>query len=428
MKARLLRIGCVSVALAAGVACATSNEETQETTPPADTVDGSTNLPDEPDAGRDSGDAAANVPDGWVPTCSPEGWCATTLPDPDTSFGSASVLENTVFGITNNTSLGTKIVQWKPESGWAYIDDGTQQSSLWVSRDIYAPSEDDVYFAMADYSPLAGAGSFGSIVFHGRRPVAPAKTWTWTQQRFDCANFDEPWLGGTGPDGVYLTACNTVYRLSAKGEGGGADTWDPIYTDDDPTPYSIHGISGRADDLWFVGWRASLFTSVTMCTYALRKTADGFEKVIDATLGFDDCTAKAGVLNFEKANMGNSTYSEGVAASPGSLLVYGYRQIFEVAKNASDAWTATALNPNLISSSGIVSVWGQSNDDLWIIGGSPSLVLRGEQATTANPKYRISSIAINGAPSLKNLNIVAGTSNSNLWVLGNEIAYHKTTP
>lgn len=431
MKARLLRIGCVSIALATGVACATSNEETQEPTNPSNpaTDEAGTQLPDGPDA--DAGrDEDVVLPDGAVPTCSPEGWCATRMPDPETSFSAASVLDDAVFALTNNTSLGVKVMAWTEEKGWSYIDDGSQQSTVLFPRTLYAPSKDDVFVFMVDYSLLLGGSTLGGVVFHGKPPVGSAKTWTWTQQSFPCADFDEGWIGGSGPDGVYMAVCSTIYRFASTGEDGAADTWDPIYTDvDDPTHFQIRSISGTADDMWFFGNRNSLFTSAANCNFVIRKTADGFEKVFDATLGAADCTEKPGI---QALDLSDGFYYSGVfSRQTGSALMYGHDEILRVAKNASGSYDTSTLKPNLLSATAVNWIWGLSNDDIFLIGaGSPgsSLLIRGDQISGANPKYDISSIAINGAPNLKNLNFVLGTSNTNMWVLGNETAYHKTTP
>lgn len=433
MKARLLRIGCVSIALATGVACATSNEENQEPTNAStpSTDDAGTQLPDGPDTADAGRDADVVVSDGAVPTCSPDGWCATKMPDPDTSFYGISALDNAAFAMTNNTSLGAKILGWKPETGWSYIDDGSQQSTVWVPRTIYAPSEDDVYFFLADYSMLIGGASLGGIVFHGKRPVGTSKTWTWTHQSFPCADFDEGMIGGVGPDDVYMEVCSTIYRLTSKGEDGGADTWTPVYTDDDPTHFSLRSMSGVADDVWFYGSRNSLFTvGLASCEYILRKTSAGFEKVADGTLDAAGCTEKPGVLMLEPADSGLG-YAGIFSVLSGSALLYGDNKMFRVSKGTSDRYELTKFTPNLFSTGAILSVWGASNDDLWMIGsGGPgsALVIRGEQIASASPKYSISSIAINGAPNLESLNFVTGTSTSNLWVVGNDTAYHKTTP
>jgi hypothetical protein len=78
------------------------------------------------------------------------------------------------------------------------------------------------------------------------------------------------------------------------------------------------------------------------------------------------------------------------------------------------------------------SIWGTSEDDLWITAStsisSGGFVLRGANVWSDAGTYSFSTLALNGAPNTRSLEKIRGTSNSNLWAVGNERAYRKNTP
>ena len=292
MKRELI-FTCGSVLFVVGAACAGAEDDPQAA--PGD----------DPDAVL--GDAASpgetNIEDGAVvegPTCSPAGWCPTTLPDPDLTLKDVWPLPGRAFAVAESPTRGVKVLAWTDaEAKWSYIDDNSQNASGrgQYAGKIWAPTEDEVYFTAAPHT-----------VYHGRRQNTPTPGWTWTHQELDDlvpeypASTGDHYRGrptfgptkttyvslgvfGTGADDVYAWYANAIYHAT-KDQAGNL-TWTVEYVADDLDSASeqlffIGATATGKDDVWFAGGRAGA-PDTGGCPILVHKTAAGYRRAADGT-------------------------------------------------------------------------------------------------------------------------------------------------
>ena len=434
MRSALFKIGCVSVALSAAVACATSEDSNDSAIAPAPGDGGVTTLPDAMETPVDPGDAGVDAEAGEVDTtCSAAGWCLTELPDPSLNPGELVPLQKHAFAMGHNEALGTKILEWSDATqAWSYIDDRSQHSIVGNARSLWAPNENEVYYFVSDYSPLYGEGAYGGYLFRGTRPVAPATAWSWTRERFDCDGVsipeipgfllpEEPEVWGTGSGDVYALSCGAIHRSTGSASDAGTGSWRVDYVDDDPSSrIEFTGATGTGpDDVWFLGRRGGF----SPCAVVLHKTAAGYETVVDAIVNPDGtCGQKAGLPTIE------GTITSPTARSNQLVVVAGGR-LLKIARDGEGAYALTYAGVSHLPGYTLVSAWADSDSDAWLVGNSgKGIVYRGTNVWGPAGALEISTIALNGAANQKALSQIIGTSNKNLWVIGAERAFHKTTP
>lgn len=442
MRRMFLGLTSASLALAAAAACATSDAEPETNSPSDEAGGGTTTLPD---GGAEDADAAeASAPD--APTaerCSADGWCETPLPDVvDLQLIDVWPVADRAFAIAHSASRGEKVLAWDGAKGsWSYIDDATQNALRGDIVNVWAPSADEVYFTFRDFGVYYGeSDDYAAYVYHGIRPVPAATTWSWTRQRIGCSQIGAfmPHVGGTSKDDVYLTFCGNIYRRSAATLDAGSDageheaSWAPEYADDDAAnPWDVQGVTGTAsDDLWFVGVRGPGNGS---CTVVVHRTAAGYERVADgAPLPNRTCAEKPGTLLVQGA------VREGSFHAPAKGRFVGVRygssvgnEIVSIAESGA-GYRLSSAKPLPSLPMKIQKVWADSEDDVWLLGeGNGNLagrIIRGTNVWGDAGVYGYSTLVRNGAPNLQQLFQLRGTSNTNLWAVGVQRAFHKTTP
>ena len=117
------------------------------------------------------------------------------------------------------------------------------------------------------------------------------------------------------------------------------------------------------------------------------------------SIGGGKLVALKGARDLVKIATSGDSYTVDVAAGPGSSL------------GLTDAERFLSLW------SGVDAVWLTTN----------GLVIRGADPWAA-AGYEISSIALRGSPITKDIYRVRGTSETNLWAIGDRVALHKTAP
>jgi hypothetical protein len=429
MRAMLFRITSLSIALAAAVACAASGAQETSGEPLPDPDSGATTVPE----GGIPDDASPDAPSKRE-ACSAAGWCPTELPDTELSVSDIWPLEKHAFAFAESPRRGLKFLEWDSATEkWTFIDDGTQNERRVVSGNVWAPNDDEVYFTLLDYEAIFAGGLPPAFVYHGKRPVPPATAWSWTQLRFDCDIFDfkQPKVWGTSRDDVYLMTCRSIYHLNgAGGADSGTAPWPAEYVDDDPANrVEFFGATGTANEAWFVGRRGAVFGS---CTVLLRKTSAGYERVADGTPADEGCADVGGSLNI------NGSFDTGVfSAVSGSVVgarskeIGGISDIVRIAALPGGGYSidVTSLPSTLPVSPS--SIWGVADDDLWMTAapsfGLGGTVVRGTKVWSDAGAYGYSTLAMNGAPNTATLSRIRGTSNTNLWAVGFDRAFHKTT-
>ena len=432
----LLASGSAVLAAAAAVACAATGNN--EGTAP-DGGGGPTVVPIEEGGSPIDADvdvqAEASAPGA---ACSAAGWCETTLPDADLVMLDLWPLAARAFAIAESRTLGIKVLEWSDAtSSWAYIDDGTQNEpglGTFAGK-IWAPSENALFYGV-------GPG----YVYHGTRtdPTAP---WSWSRHRLQdnshpgvvhpadgsprydaMSRLSYPALGvwGTSSTDVYAWFTNTIYHWKSAG-GGGAPEWVPEYTADDAADENEHLFfvsagGASASDVWFSGARRRATGS---CALLVRKTAAGFERVADGVPAFE-CTPKPDVAMIG----GAEGWLTDLQASGTNQVVglKGARDAVRISVGADGSYgveLATVTPPVEPSVPPATrSLWTVANES-WT---SRNVLVFRTKDLWASGAREISSIAIHGTPNVNQLYLVRGTSNSNLWAIGERNALHKTTP
>lgn len=471
---RIVLFVCGASALAAVVACATSDDEGSSLLPRDDA--GSTSVPEAAAAADGGGIRDAGGP--TISWCSDAGWCATSLPDPDLRVTDIWPFDERAFAIAESDTLGTKVLEWTESTeSWAYIDDNSQNAygGGQYAGKIWAPSEDEIYYGVAP-----------ARVYHGTR-TAPSSPWTWESSELAYDGPDagpdrdpgRPWyrkflvaqhfasLGvwGTSRDDVYAWYGNTIFHK--KSVDGGAPEWVAEYVADDPDApddaFFVFGADGSsADDVWFVGGRGHYnaeSTGIDPCPMIVRRAPDGYRRILDYRVSGTTCQPKAGALHFfldvEIPGFGRFTipwtqpgWTTSVASTrPGAIASIldsthlgfvdstdaGSARLNTVgARSAGPAFSPLLGSIWIHGDKAWMSGWGlvldvENKPDAWAASlgvhppGKPP-------ASEEGASYTISTTALNGAPIDTMLLQVRGSSNTNLWAVGSRYALHKKTP
>jgi len=426
MSSELFRVACASTVIAAAVACATAADE-EGLAPPSDLSDG----------GASPSDAAVmnDAPpmpdvDAAGPTCSEAGWCLTPLPDSDLIFADIWPLPNHAFAVASTGTAGRQLLEWSEDvSRWSYVDDDKQGTE--VPANVWSPNENEVYYAFFDLELLLTQGLFRGYVNHGRRPLPPETIWSWTRHPFDCDGFEQPWVWGASADDVYVMVSRTIHRLKSgdgnAGADGGTSPWIPEYVDDDPmNPLTFRGATGTGgDDVWFVGdrgWGA--------CAVVIRKTSTGYRTIVDGVPEPGGCGAKDGLPTLAGTLTGWSA-----PASDRLVAILGGRKDVVKIAPSNDGSYAVEVSGSLPASLPVNfdRAWGASEEDLWFLAKRDDFALgpaivRGTSIWNDGGLFEYSTLVLNGAPNTETLSAIRGTSNNNIWAVGANRAYHKTSP
>ena len=474
---RFFLLASCALALAAVVACAASDEEGSL----APMNDGGASSAPEAEAPSDGG---ATVEDGGVRPLSPcndVGWCATELPDPDLALKDIWPFEARAFAIAESDSLGTKVLEWTESTkSWAYVADNTQNDygSGHYAGKIWAPSENEIYYATAP-----------GLIYHGTR-ANPSSPFAWDAVRLRYEGPDlgpegdpgrawhrrDPYFGsvehmpaigvwGTSADDVYAWYGNRIFHRESV--EGAAPTWVAEHVEEDETApddtFYVFGAAGSSsDEIWFAASHGQFDAEkgFVACSTVIRRTPDGYTRVMDHALTNGSCAAKPGslALMFEIEIPGLGRFSlpwtqTGWATSiasprPGSAVAIVNNKLFAfVDTNGAGLARVNQIGaepPTNFVNPYFHSVW-INGDRAWFSGWG--LVIDGENApdvwtqslglmtpdqivengVDGGATFSISSTALNGAPLDRPLYQVRGSSNDNLWAVGPRYALHKKT-
>lgn len=428
---RAFLVACVAAALAAAASCA--DTDGHDAPPPTTTADAQT-----PPVFGDGGSTEAAPNDGAAEggprTCSAAGWCVTPLPDTDLVMTDLWPVTGRAFAIAQSPTLGVKILVFDDATPkWQYIDDDSQNAAFGTDSyvgNIWAPNTDEVYFTT---SP--------GLLYHGK---SAGSTWTWDHVSLpdhghatETLKWPFPVVGvfGTAADDVYAWYANTIFHYESA--DGGAPGWvaKSIASDvEDPTEgIYITSASGSKDEIWFSGTRDR--SNFYACPLAVRRTAAGYQRVVDGIAQFDPsnpCLQRPGFAWLAEDGWLREIQP---LASGGALGLTGGHKIFppgptfgRIVTTSDGGFTASAelvdVGYTLSTEYALSSLW-ISDGEAWL--GAQSVVYHGPSAVDAGP-LGISTIALTGAPLDTSILRVRGTSNMNLWAIGARYALHKTTP
>jgi hypothetical protein len=163
-----------------------------------------------------------------------------------------------------------------------------------------------------------------------------------------------------------------------------------------------------------------------------RTATTGLGPVIDSTIAGDGTCQKKGALPSVTGTLSGLT-------APAAGVVIGSLHIIPPDGNGTgygmmkmtalpDGGVAIAEDdPPLSFLLGLGETWASSTDDTWILANQ-QVVLNGKNLWTDAGTYTFSTISLNGEPNIYPLTVIRGRSDHNLWLGGEGLAYHKTTP
>lgn len=360
------------------------------------------------------------------PLCSPDGWCETRLPKGDLAVKDIWPLQEHAFAVAESHGEGIKVLEWnRADETWRFIDDNSPNEARETAvAGIVAPNDDEVYLA------VRGA------VYHGTRPLPPATEWKWSREALadnlpSTAPSSHRSLSGTmglwtAEGEVYAWYLNTIFRRVGP-------TWSAEYVaDDTDAPEEgllILGAAGRREEAWFIGTR---YGGVP-CPILVRKSSDGYRRIADATSSIDSgvatCLERPGTqfLSYRSFPVG----FQSLTGNELFMIVYPYAVVRLTPVADGVAYAATPFDQFPIKTPWFASAWMESEDHVWLAGqhqGTWGAVLEGSQIWEDGGSYRISTLAVNGAPVSAGPSQIRGTSRTNLWTVGDGYALHKTTP
>lgn len=412
MRAPGLRLVTTAGAmLAIFAACADAGDALD--TPKSSSDDASTRLPegdasDVEDAGvdtdaTDEGDVRAPPP----LRCSEAGWCETRLPTGSVDFYALVPFEKSALALgwldDRTTPLEFDGNDWKALAGDAWVITPKKRQVL---RAVGAQTEDEIW-----------VGGEGGIVAHG---VRTAGSWTWTQE--DLGTRDTILsIAVVGPQEVYAATSARLYRWGVAASDAGAGNSTPVWSVDfeyeEPTETSLHVelehvVGTSADDVWLIGAR------VKTCLFVAHRIGGTWATIYDSDPFLE------------------------ITCSPRDPFPRSGRVIGVRASGINEILTHSMLEACRITHAAdgtpideCAMVPGGGINDIWQVPGTNEAFTIGYAAVRHVPNFlddngswTYSTIAFQGAPTLAMFNVIGGTSTSNLWVVGDSHALHKTTP
>jgi len=442
MRRPLACLALVSSALGTVMACAASGAQDSEREARVDPGDAGTTVLGDADPEPDPVDAT-DEGFGQRPTCSPAGWCETELPADGLHLRDVWAVGDRAFAIATSQTLGYKFLEWDSAGGWKFIDRKLEFNQVTSPMTVWAPDENEVYYSVWNLNGLLG-GAFGAIILHGKRPTPPETSWTWTRSQIDCTGFQylqsRPVISGTSRDDVYTAVCGNVYRLKRSAVSGDAgddagsagESWELDYALEGGG-FGMWTDAATADgDVWFAGVRGNANgPTAGMCALLIRRSSDGSTSVVlDGDASSGTCVAKDGVpMVAGQLTQIHAPAKDRLVAT--TMAVPYDNDLVLVSFSGGEATIATA-SPAGTMNVALSSPWGVSVDDLWMLAtrpgaGNGTMILRAPSVWDGG-SFDISTLAINGAPNFDGLVRLRGTSNQNLWAVGDYHAFHKSTP
>ncbi len=147
-------------------------------------------VPDGSSSPNDAGNAdAPDVIDATPSktTCSVDGWCVTPLPDANLRLVDVWPFGDRVLRLPRSRFARREGPRMENGGAWSYIDDTSQNDFPGVETNIWAPTPDEVYFALSD------SGTYGAWIYRGGGPRRRA-------------------VHGRGRDGSSIATVQTVLR------------------------------------------------------------------------------------------------------------------------------------------------------------------------------------------------------------------------
>ncbi|MDF2696704.1 MAG: hypothetical protein K0S65_5087 [Labilithrix sp.] len=412
MSGGLLRTASFSCAVLVAVACAATGSETL---PREEDKDSGPAVVPEPDSGMtvevDSG------PDGNAPElpCSPAGWCVTATADPATNFYEVAPVTGAAYALAWVRGRTTFMVfdgaQWNavPHEHWDGVPKGQK-----ILEALWAQKRSEVFVGGAEGFVARGTEQNG--------------TWTWEREPFPTIDTVRS-VWGDADGTMYATTENVLYRRS----GAAGSTWtvefDPR-TEADATPelagLKLAAVFGTSsDDLWLTG-------AAVPCMVIFHKSAEGWATLAQGTPTIGDPEYCSFSIPPDPVDPWSFDHRPHIV-HPHSVGRDAFIAVAQTKSYGSDAFPIRAViePPGTLRMK--VLTYERGMQSAWTSTGSRSYIA-GFGRVLVNPdpldggSWEISSIALNGKATLKQFEVIRGTSESDLWLVGDSYALHKTTP
>ena len=390
-------------------ACTAAGSEAPPAPVEVPTADASTTIDDAAPARDGGADADARPP----PLCSDAGWCETDLPAEGLEVRDVWPLASHAFAVYNpKGSTASKVGEF---DGVAW----TTLHSLSAAKAVWASGVDEV---------LAG-GYGGPAEAPLLRGVRAAGVWTWSTALVGEQTVASIW--GSSANDVYAVAApGGLYHRAASG------TWT-LELPSDPTLTLARVLGTSATDVWVLGHRGA-------CGFAAHKTNAGFVVVADGVPGtrtlpdgsaVDDCvlvppavsTATPWPSTAFRATLGTEPgvpfFPPAYAATANELEVSLADRLHRVSVGGDGG---LQIQQGAFLLPGLRALWGPTASDVYVAGKGQ--VLRNRAVWSDGGTFEFSTVALNGTALRVQFRAIRGVGPSNLWVVGDSYALHKTTP
>ena len=395
-RAKLAGLAIVGTTFGTLVACADSTILGQETVP-----EGGTTVPSL-DSGVAEAEAAVEIPDApapdaTIPVCSTDGFCHTVVPVGVSLIG----VWSDGVGVTWALSGDGDVFRWDGLAWNIHYRTGTSGTSIWGSgpTDVWVVS--------------------GGEIFHGTGASPASLLFTKVQELPGDPSVPITSLWGAGPDDIWAVGgyadLNEFGAFSGRAlHFGGSDAGTGWTIDDD---LSSRGIAFHR--VW-----GSPTAGVWMSGLAYEDWASSIQ-LLRRPPGASDWTDMRDPMVH-----GLAIELHGAAlSSDSSVFLSGVSGVYEESRNtmwrgtstddgATFTWTF-ALPPSWMRR--FFAFWVTGPDDTWGIGEN-GLVSHWDGTTWTQAVVRVAD-----APVGRTLRAIWGNSNDDFWVVGDEIALHKTT-
>jgi len=383
----LLAIGIVPLMVVA--ACADSGEETTVVQDDAGTPESGV-----PDA---AGDAAPDGGDANVEAlrCS-EGFCIVDLPNPQ-AYG----LTEWVFtGVQVDATTGA----WAIANGVSGVDEASArilhfENDAW--RPVHSPSLGSSERAVELYSLAAdGAGNLiavGATRDDGTAVIVRGNGTSFTTTSFDEGSLSAVWFAEPGQAWI-VGPGGLIYRSTSD------DDWESESIE----PYvDLKSVWGIGPDELYVG--GVNFDPETFMAYGYL----GHRRRIDA--GAPTWTSRV-FEELQAERWGEPDILAGTAPPDGTRFWASPNLLARTAPDGRhDEWTADPFEPRVP----IRAFWAQGKDDVWAVGHV------GRVFHFDGTAWKDLLLTFNGAPLTPRLSAIAGTSEGEIFVVGEGVALRR---
>lgn len=335
--------------------------------------------------------------DASFPECSEQGFCKTDVPSDEVLSAVWGDGVGTVWAVTESG----KILRW---DGTAWTNHASVVGALYA---LWGSSPTDIW--------IGGAGG----LFHSEGSSSATLTWRLVPTPGDQgAPIRSIW--GTGPGDVWAAgALENIYDIIRKGRvvhfGGELDAGMPVWSSD---PIGDNGLAYWA--VWGSGESDLWLSGSTGWGSLANQHAELFRR------GTSDA-GTAAWLQVNRPALAFGTYDGRIPS--GISFGTSWWTVERTTEGSNVFWRAPATNDigaiqwtvtsNPIPFPKLLSIWGNSDSDLWMAGE------QGFLRHWDGERLQQASVSTNGLPNMRTFRGLWGTKEGELWAVGEGMAVHR---